>query len=63
MAIHPGFAQAGISPSKSLEICQTAVTAVNALQDRALAEETLDYDSWLNETKRLVKGYLGTYVD
>lgn len=62
MSIHPGFAQAGIPRNKALEICRTAVTAVNALQDRTLAEASPDFDSWLDETKRLVKGYLGTYV-
>ena len=62
MSIHPGFAHAGIPRRKALEICRTAVTAVNALQDRALSESSPDFESWLEETKRLVKGYLGTYV-
>ena len=62
MSRHPGFAQSGIPREKALDICRTTVTAVNALQDRALAQESPDFDSWLEETKRLVKGYLGTYV-
>ena len=32
------------------------MTAVNALQDRALADEHLDFDETLAETKRLVVG-------
>lgn len=62
MSRHPAFAEAGIPPAKAREICSTTVTAVNALQDRVLADEGLDFDACLEETKRLVKGYLGSYV-
>lgn len=62
MALHPGFAQAGIQPAKALEIARTVVTAANALQDRALSEETPDFGSLIEETQRLVKGYLATYL-
>lgn len=63
MSLHPAFARAGLSREKTIEICRTTVTAVNALQDRVLADERLDFDSCLDETKRLVKGYFGSYVD
>ena len=62
MAMHPEFDRNGISQSKAVQICRTVVTAVNALQDRALADEHLDFDETLAETKRLVVGYLGTYL-
>lgn len=62
MATHPAFARAGISRAKALAICRTIITASNALQDRALADERLDFKALVEETKRLVKGYLGTYL-
>jgi AcrR family transcriptional regulator len=62
MALHPGFAAAGISRAKTLEMCRTVVTAANALQDRALSEESPDFDGLIEETQRLVKGYLATYL-
>jgi AcrR family transcriptional regulator len=62
MSLHPAFGRGGISRAKALEICRTVVTAGNALQDRALAGEPLDFDSLVEETKRLAKGYLGTYL-
>ena len=62
MSLHPAFSRAGIPREKALEICTTTVTAVNALQDRVLANDDLDFDACLEETKRLVKGYLGSYV-
>jgi AcrR family transcriptional regulator len=63
MSLHPAFARAGMSRDKAFEICPTTVTAVNALQDRVLADDGLDFDSCLEETKRLVKGYLGSCVE
>jgi len=63
MSQHPAFSGAGMSHDRALEICSTTVTAVNALQDRVLADDGLDFDSCLEEAKRLVKGYLGSYVD
>lgn len=62
MALHPAFARAGLPRAKALVICRTVVTAANALQDRILAHDTPDFDDWVEETKRLVKGYLGTYL-
>jgi AcrR family transcriptional regulator len=62
MSLHPAFGRAGIARPKALEICRTVVTAGNALQDRALADERLDFESLVEETKRLVKGYLGSYL-
>jgi AcrR family transcriptional regulator len=62
MALHPVFGRAGIGREKALEICRTVVTAVNALHDRALADDFLDFDALLDETRRLVKGYLGSYL-
>lgn len=62
MALHPAFARAGLPRTKSLVICRTVVTAANALQDRILAHDTPDFDEWVEETKRLVKGYLGSYL-
>jgi hypothetical protein len=62
MSLPRGFARAGIARAKALEICRTIVTAANALQDRALADERLDFEALVEETRRLVKGYLGTYL-
>ena len=62
MSLHPAFGRAGISRTKAVQICRTVVTAVNALQDRALADEHLDFDETLEEAKRLVTGYLATYL-
>lgn len=62
MSLHPVFGRAGISREKAREICRTVVTAANALQDRALADDGLDFDALVEETRRLVKGYVGTYL-
>jgi AcrR family transcriptional regulator len=62
MSLHPAFGRAGISRAQALEICRTAVTAVNALQDRALADESLDFEAAILECQRLAKGYLATYL-
>ena len=62
MALHPAFARAGLSRASALTICRTAVTAVNALQDRAIADESLDFESSIVECQRLAKGYLATYL-
>lgn len=62
MALHPGFARAGISRDHAILVCRTIVTAANALQDRILTDEALDFDAWLEETRRMVKGYLATYL-
>lgn len=62
MSLHPAFGRAGISRAKALEICRTVVTAGNALQDRALVDERPDFEALVEETQRLVKGYLGTYL-
>ena len=62
MALHPAFHRAGISRDKALQICRTVVTAANALQDRALADEGFDFDTLVEETRRLVTGYLQTYL-
>lgn len=62
MSLHPAFGRAGLSREHALVVCRTVVTAANAIQDRLLAETTPDFDLWLEETKRLVKGYLATYV-
>jgi AcrR family transcriptional regulator len=61
-ALHPAFARAGLSRARSLTICRTAVTAVNALQDRAIADESLDFESAITECQCLTKGYLATYL-
>lgn len=61
-AMHPAFDRAGIPRAKAQQICRTVMTAANALQDRALADDELDFESLLEETKRLVTGYLGTYL-
>jgi len=57
---HPAFGRAGIPRAKALEICRTVVTAGNALQDRALADDRPDFEALVEETQPLVKGYLGT---
>jgi AcrR family transcriptional regulator len=62
MSLHPAFGRAGIPRAKALQICRTLVTAVNALQDRALADELLDFDALVEEATRLAKGYLGSYL-
>lgn len=62
MSLHPAFARNGIPREKALQICRTTVTSVNALQDRALASEPVDFEALLEESQRLVKGYIGTYV-
>jgi len=62
MSLHPAFGRAGLSRAQALEICRTAVTAVNALQDRALADESLDFEAAILECQRLAKGYLATYL-
>ena len=61
-SLHPAFGRAGLSRAAALSICRTATTAVNALQDRAIADESLDFESAIVECQRLVKGYLGTYL-
>jgi AcrR family transcriptional regulator len=63
ISLHPGFARAGISRDHALVMCRIIVTASNALQDRILVDDGLDFDAWLEETKRVVKGYLGTYLN
>ena len=62
MSLHPAFAQAGIGRAKALQICRVLITACNALQDRAIAEEGSLGESWIEETKLLVKGYLSNYL-
>jgi AcrR family transcriptional regulator len=62
MSLHPAFARAGLSRARALEICLTAVTAVNALQDRAIADEGLDFERALVECQRLAKAYVATYL-
>lgn len=62
MSLHPAFGRAGLSRASALAICRTAVTAVNALQDRAIADESLDFESAIVECQRLAKGYLATYL-
>ena len=62
MSLHPAFGRAGLSRAGALAICRTAVTAVNALQDRAIADETLDFEAAIVECQRLAKGYVGTYL-
>jgi AcrR family transcriptional regulator len=62
MSLHPAFGRAGLSRAKALDICRTLITAANALQDRALADEKADFDALVEETQRLVKGYLSTYL-
>jgi AcrR family transcriptional regulator len=62
MSLHPAFGRAGLSRARALAICRTAVTAVNALQDRAIADESLDFESAIVECQRLAKGYVGTYL-
>jgi AcrR family transcriptional regulator len=62
MALHPAFARAGIGRAKTLEICRLVITACNALQDRALADDGFLGDDWIEETKRLVLGYLSHYL-
>jgi len=62
MSLHPGFARAGISRDHARVMCRAIVTAANALQDRILVDDELDFDVWLEETRRMIKGYLGTYL-
>lgn len=62
MSLHPAFGRAGLTRAKSLEICRIVITACNALQDRALAEDNGLGDGWIEETKRLVEGYLSFYL-
>lgn len=62
MSLHPAFGRAGISHAKAIDICRVVVTAGNALQDRALADEYPDFAALVEETQRLVKGYLGSYL-
>lgn len=62
MSQHPAFAHAKISRNRALEICRVVVTAGNAVQERALADENPDFAALVEETQRLVKGYLGTYL-
>jgi len=62
MSLHPAFGRAGLSRASALGICRTAVTAVNALQDRAIADESLDFEAAIVESQRLAKGYLATYL-
>ncbi|HVH20332.1 MAG TPA: hypothetical protein VNF72_18715, partial [Myxococcota bacterium] len=62
MSLHPAFGRAGLSRANALGICRTAVTAVNALQDRAIADESLDFEAAIVESQRLAKGYLATYL-
>jgi AcrR family transcriptional regulator len=62
MSLHPAFGRAGIGRAKAVAICRTVTTAANALQDRALAGEELDFEALIEETRRLVTGYLGTYL-
>lgn len=62
MSLHPAFGRAGLSRPAALEVCRTAVTAVNALQDRAIADERIDFEAAVVECQRLAKGYLATYL-
>jgi AcrR family transcriptional regulator len=62
MSLHPAFGRAGLSRNSALDICRTAITAVNALQDRAIADESLDFEAAVLECQRLAKGYLATYL-
>ncbi len=62
MALHPAFGRAGIRPAKALEICRTVMTATHALQEGALGGERVDWKGLVEETRRLVTGYLGTYL-
>jgi AcrR family transcriptional regulator len=62
MATHPAFRAAGIRPAKALEICRTVMTATHALQEGALGAERVDWKGLVDETRRLVTGYLGTYL-
>jgi hypothetical protein len=62
MSLHPAFGRAGLTRARALEICRTAVTAVNALQDRALADDSLDFEAAILECQRLARGYLATYL-
>jgi hypothetical protein len=62
MSLHPAFARAGIGRAKALEICRVVITACNALQDSALADDGFLGEGWIEETKRLVRGYLAQYL-
>jgi AcrR family transcriptional regulator len=62
ISLHPAFERAGIERARAVSIARTIVTAANALQDRALADEELDLAALLEETTRLATGYLGTYL-
>jgi AcrR family transcriptional regulator len=62
MSLHPAFTRSGISRTKAVSICRTVVTAANALHDRALTDERVDFQELLDETKRLIVGYIGTYL-
>lgn len=62
LALHPGFARAGIPRDQVRVICRTLVTASNALQDRMLSEPRAEFEIWREEARRLVKGYLSVYL-
>ena len=62
LSLHPAFARAGIGRQKALEICRMLITACNALQDRAVSGDGSLGDDWVEETKRLVLGYLSHYL-
>ena len=62
MSLHPAFSRAGIGHDQAMRICRTLITAANALQESALAGDGLDFADLLEETKRLVTGYLATYL-
>lgn len=61
-ALHPAFAKAGVPQHRAATICRVLVTAFNALQDRVLAEDELDFERWREETRTLVKSYLAVYA-
>jgi AcrR family transcriptional regulator len=62
MSLHPAFGRAGLTRARALEICLTAVTAVNALQDRAIADEAAEFEAAIVECQRLARGYVATYL-
>lgn len=62
MSLHPAFARTGLGRDRVRMICRTLVTVANALQDRILDSDD-DFQVWRDETKRLAKGYLATYLE
>jgi len=62
MALHPAFVRAGIGRDRASDICHVAITAGNAVQDRILSDDSLDFDFWLEEMRQMIKNYLAGHL-